>query len=66
MMTTVTERVVAGSLAVLCERLRTCIFPLIVSGLKRNWDQKLSSGVLFTFMNTHLFLFRFADPELFG
>ena len=28
--------------------------------LKRNWDQKLSSGVLLTFMTTHLFLFRFA------
>ena len=31
MVTTVTELVVAGSMAVLCERLRTCIFPLIVS-----------------------------------
>ena len=29
----------------------------------RNWDQKLSSGVLLTFMTTHLFLFRFADTE---
>ena len=63
MMTTVTERVVAGSMAVLCERLRTCIFPLIVSGLKMNWDQKLSSGVLLTFMTIHLFQFRFADTE---
>ena len=31
MVTTVTERVVAGSMAVLSERLRTCFFPLIVS-----------------------------------
>ena len=32
-------------------------------GLKRTWDQKLSSGLLLTFMTTHLFQFRFADAE---
>ena len=32
-------------------------------GLKRTWDQKLSSGLLLTFMTTHLFQFRFADTE---
>ena len=29
----------------------------------RTWDQKLSSGLLLTFMTTHLFQFRFADAE---
>ena len=32
-------------------------------GLKRTWDQKLSSGLLLTFMATQLFQFRFADAE---
>ena len=32
-------------------------------GLKRIWDQKLSSGLLLTFMTTHIFQFRFADAE---
>ena len=32
-------------------------------GLKRTWEQKLSSGLLLTFMTTHLFQFRFADAE---
>ena len=27
------------------------------------WDQKLSSGLLLTFMTTHLFQFRFAGTE---
>ena len=30
-----------------------------VVGLKRTWDQRLSSGLLLTFMTTHLFQFRF-------
>ena len=34
-----------------------------VVGLKRTWDQKLSSGSLLTFMSTHLFQFRFAETE---
>ena len=33
-------------------------------GLKRTWDQKLSSSLmLLTFMTTHLFQIRFADTE---
>ena len=32
-------------------------------GLKRTWDQKLSSGSLLTFMSTHFFQFRFAETE---
>ena len=34
-----------------------------VVGLKRTWDQKLSSGSLLTFMSTHFFQFRFAETE---
>ena len=34
-----------------------------VVGLKRTWDQKLSSGLLLTFMSTHFFKFRFAEIE---
>ena len=36
---------------------------LHVVGLKRTWVQELSSGLLLTFMTTHLFQFRFADAE---
>ena len=32
-------------------------------GLKRTWDQKLSSGLLLTFMTTHFFQFRFSETE---
>ena len=32
-------------------------------GLKRSWDQKLSSGMLLTFTFTLLSQFRFADTE---
>ena len=31
--------------------------------LERTWDQKLSSGLLLTFLTTHLFQFRFAGGE---
>ena len=34
-----------------------------VVGLKRTWDQKLSSGLLLTFMTVHFFQFRFAATE---
>ena len=34
-----------------------------VVGLKRTWDQELSSGLLLTFMSTHIFQFRFAVTE---
>ena len=36
---------------------------LAVVGLKRTWDQKLSSDLLLTFMTVHLFQFCFADAE---
>ena len=36
---------------------------LSVVGLERTWDQKLSSGLLLTFMSTHFFQFRFAGTE---
>ena len=35
----------------------------ILVGLKRTWDQKLSSGLLLKFMFTHFFQVRFADAE---
>ena len=31
--------------------------------LERTWDQKLSSGLLLTFLTTHLFQFRLAEGE---
>ena len=34
-----------------------------VAGLKRTWDQKLSSGLLLTFTITLLFQFRFVETE---
>ena len=37
--------------------------PKHVVGWKRTWDQTLSSGLLLTFMTTHLFHFRSADTE---
>ena len=36
---------------------------LITLTLFKTWDQKVSSGMLLTFMPTHLFQFRFADTE---
>ena len=36
------------------------VFEFFVTGLKRTWDQKLSSRLLLTFMSTH---FRFAATE---
>ena len=35
------------------------VVPKHVIGLKRTWDQRLSSGLLLTFMTTDLFQFRF-------
>ena len=41
---------------------KCCTAGLILVGLKRTWDQKLSSGLMWpTFLTTHLFQFRFAD-----
>ena len=34
-----------------------------VVGLKKTWDQKLSSGLLLTFMTVHLFQFCFVDAD---
>ena len=36
---------------------------LITLTFFKSWDQKLSSGLLLTFMATYLFKFRFADTE---
>ena len=54
-------------LALICKVLKNSVWcGLLVDFLvclKRTWDQKLSSGLLFTFMANHLFQFRFADAE---
>ena len=54
-------------LALICKVLKNPVWcGLLVEflvGIKRTWDRKLSSGLLFTFMANHLFQFRFADAE---
>ena len=44
---------------------KCCTAGLVLKGLKRTWDQNLSSGLmLLTFLFTHLFQFRFADSDI--